>query len=353
MASRPVSIKRRRVFARARLVSPGLHRLGMFALAALLSLVVVGTWAGPAAADPEGGTASLRSELDDAVRGYLDAKAALDASKARQAQLQTNLDTAEANFKTGQEKVGEIAASAYRSSGFTNMAGVISSGKPEDFLERITLLNGLSAHEHAVVTDLVNARNEVENSKAALEAEIASQTEQLAAMNARKQQAEKALWANGGGQETGGFNENSEVVAEAAPRNPDGSWPGEGCSVYESVTGGCITPRTAHARDQAIAAGFTHYNACWRSYNDGGEHPKGRACDFAAAPYGFGGDAYDADRTYGNSLAAFFIYNANRLGVLYVIWYRQIWLPSSGWRSYSGCCDPSSMHTNHVHLSMY
>ena len=31
----------------------------------------------------------------------------------------------------------------------------------------------------------------------------------------------------------------------------------------------------------------------------------------------------------------------------------EIWLPSSGWRAYSGCCDPSSMHTNHVHLSMY
>jgi len=123
--------------------------------------------------------------------------------------------------------------------------------------------------------------------------------------------------------------------------------------VYEQATGGCITPRTAHARDEAIKAGFNHYNACWRGYNDGGEHPKGRACDFAAAPGGFGGDAYDADRTYGNSLAAFFIYNANRLGVLYVIWYRQIWLPTSGWRSYSGCCDPSSKHTNHVHLSMY
>ena len=109
------------------------------------------------------------------------------------------------------------------------------------------------------MNDLINARNEVDSSKSALDAEIAAQTEQLAAMDARKQQAEQALWAIGGGQVTGGFNENSEVVAEPAPRNPDGSLPGEGCSVYEPTTGGCITPRTAHARDQAQAAGFTHF----------------------------------------------------------------------------------------------
>jgi hypothetical protein len=341
------------VFARARPVSAATRRALIFAVAALVALVGLGAWPGVAAADPEGGTASLRAELDESVRGFLDAQTALEASKARQAQLAANLATAEANFAAGQVKVGQIAASAYRSSGFTNIAAVISSGDPSDFLGRVTLLNGLSAHEHAVVNDLIAARNEVDSSKAALDAEIAAQTEQLAAMNARKQQAEQALWANGGGAVTGGFNENSEVIAEPAPRNADGSLPGEGCTVYEPVTGGCITPRTAHARDEAQKAGFGNFVSCYRSYNDGGEHPKGRACDFAAAPGGFGGDAFGEDRTYGNSLAAFFFYNANRLGVLYIIWYRQIWLPTSGWRAYSGCCDSSSMHTNHVHLSMY
>src|SRR5262249_61328655 len=109
----------------------------------------------------------------------------------------------------------------------------------------------------------------------------------------------------------------------------------------------------AHARDQAKAAGFIRYVSCYRSTEDGGEHPRGRACDFAAAINGFGGQAEGEERTYGNNLAAFFIFNASRLGVLYVIWYRQIWLPGSGWRAYSGCCDPSSMHTHHVHGSVY
>jgi hypothetical protein len=89
--------------------------------AVLTSIAGSGAWA--AAADPEGGTASLRAELDEAVSGFLESQAALEASKARQAQLATNLATAEANFAAGQEKLGQISASAYTSPGFTTWPG--------------------------------------------------------------------------------------------------------------------------------------------------------------------------------------------------------------------------------------
>jgi len=56
----------------------------------------------------------------------------------------------------------------------------------------------------------------------------------------------------------------------------------------------------------------------------------GQPGDFAAQQDGFGGPATGSDRTYGNNLATFFVASADRLGVLYVIWYRQIWLPGSG-----------------------
>ena len=56
--------------------------------------------------------------------------------------------------------------------------------------------------------------------------------------------------------------------------------------------------------------------------------------------------ALEGEPPYGSS--------ANPLAVLYVIWFKQIWLPSSGWKAYSGGNgDPSSDHTNHVHLSVY
>ncbi|BCJ76697.1 hypothetical protein CS0771_62410 [Catellatospora sp. IY07-71] len=61
---------------------------------------------------------------------------------------------------------------------------------------------------------------------------------------------------------------------------------------------------------------------------------------------------------YGDRLASFFIKNARRLGVLYVVFYCKIWLPGSGWQHYDSggakCGDsPSADHTNHVHLSVY
>jgi len=54
----------------------------------------------------------------------------------------------------------------------------------------------------------------------------------------------------------------------------------------------------------------------------------------------------------GDRLASFFIANADRLGVLYVIWFRRIWMPSTGWQPYSSGTDPSASHRNHVHLSV-
>jgi hypothetical protein len=141
-------------------------------------------------------------------------------------------------------------------------------------------------------------------------------------------------------------------VARPAPRDSDGSWPPQACSRPDPTTSGCVSPRTLHALTEARRAGFGRFTSCYRS---GGpyEHPKGRACDYSAQPRGFGGHAQGVDRTYGNNLAAFFVRNADRLGVLYVIWYRQIWLPTTGWKSYGGAHgDPSSDHTNHVHLSL-
>ena len=332
-----------------------LRRWLIFASALLLGLVGAGMWTGVAAAEDEGGTAAMRAELDAATRGYVDANAKLEASKARQAELTQQLADVQTQFASESEAVAAIAASAYRSAGLTAhaTAGVFASGSPENFLDRVTLLNAVATHEDSVVQRLATTRDDANAAKAAIDAEIEAQQAQLAEMAARKQQAERALWAVGGGQETGGFSGSSSVVAEPAPRNADGSWPAESCSVYEDVTGGCITPRTAHARDQAQAAGFTHYVSCYRAVNDGGEHPKGRACDFAAAVGGYGNAAVGDERNYGNNLAAFFLFNASRLGVLYVIWYRQIWLPGSGWRAYNGSGSPSAEHTNHVHLSLY
>jgi hypothetical protein len=326
-------------------------------LVALVAVLV--SMAAPAAADPpsdgSGGT-DLRSQLEQAQRAWLDAKTALDASVARQQQLNDTLATVQAQLAVEAVAVGKVAREQYMAAGFTAVRGIVASGSVTDILDAMSLSDAVVTRQTSLIQGLLDTQRQAKAAQDGIAQEVATQNELLAEMDTRKQQAQQALWASGGGQPTAGFSAaGSAVVADYGPdRNANGGWVSESTSVYEPATGGYITPRLANARDQAINAGFTNYVACYRSTEDGGEHPRGRACDFAVSDScHYCGTAVDTEKVYGTNLAAFFVFNADRLGVLYVIWFRQIWLPSSGWSSYFGCCDPSSMHTNHVHLSVY
>jgi hypothetical protein len=142
-------------------------------------------------------------------------------------------------------------------------------------------------------------------------------------------------------------------TAEPAPRNPDGSWPEEGCTIRpDPTTGqGCLTPRTWHMVQQAQAAGYPK-PGCYRVDNHG-EHPKGRACDFMMTS---GGEASGEQKARGDRMATWAVANADNLGIMYVIWFRRIWTRERGWHDYNnpfGGNDPSGWHTNHVHISVY
>ncbi|WP_375734765.1 coiled-coil domain-containing protein [Polymorphospora lycopeni] len=342
-------------------------------LAALLA-VAVAFGAAPATAAPvgsvparqalapgdidEGGTKKLRDQLDAATKGYVDAKAALDNSTTRQKELDARLKTIGEELTVRSQAVGELASRAYRTGRIGPIAALLNTSSPEGFLDRTTALGNLATSEDRQLRLLQETQELQTRARAAIDNEIREQKKQLATMEQRKKQAERALAEAGSGQSSSGVqgsgsgSGSGSASAKPAPRNANGSWPSEGCTINDPTTSGCITPRTLHALNQAKAAGFTRYVSCYRS-GGSGEHPKGRACDFAAQKGGFGGVATGGDRTYGNNLAAYYVNNASRLGVLYVIWFKQIWLPGSGWKAYRGGGDPSSDHTNHVHLSVY
>jgi len=334
-------------------------------LTTLVSLgVVVGLGGSPATAAPapvgyapgdldEGGTDDLREKLEAASKGYVDAKAKLDRSVKRRKELAEELARLRTEVAARSEQVAELAGMAYRTGRLGQVSALLNSGSPASLLDRAAALDRVAANENRALRDLRATLDAETRAKAALDREIREQRKQVEVMETRKRQAERALAAANSGGPSSGVSGRA-ATAKPAPRNPDGSWPPESCSVNDPTPAdGCITPRTLHALNQAKAAGFTRYVSCYRP-GGSGEHPKGRACDFAAQKNGFGGVATGGDRTYGNNLAAFFVKNADRLGVLYVIWFKQIWLPSSGWKAYNGGNgDPSSDHTNHVHLSVY
>jgi hypothetical protein len=312
--------------------------------------------AGPLTVDPEGGTPTLRAQLDEATRGFNDATARLEASKARQAQLADQMRTTEAQLADLTSQVGVLAATAYKGGRMGGLAALLDSQSPDGLLERAVTLESKARLDDEKIRHLTDVKATVDRQQAAVNTEIRVQQDQVAEMDKRRKAAEKAIASVGGAKATGftsGATAPAPPPAAPAPRTADGTLGPQSCSVKDPTTSGCITPRMLNALQQAQAAGFTRFTSCYRPQEDGGEHPRGRACDFAAQANGFGGVATGGDRDYGNRLAAYFVANAGRLGVLYVIWFNQIWLPSSGWRAYgSGNGTPSGDHTNHVHLSV-
>jgi hypothetical protein len=329
----------------------------MLSLVAAAVLLVTGTPlpapAAPAATttptDPEGGTPSLRQALENASKGYTDAKLRLANSIKRQAALGKQQTITQAKVELLSKDVQVLAATAYRGGQVNLLNAALDSGSIPTLLDKSEIIDQLSWQNNHKISELKRARADLEKQKIKIAGEIKIQQAQEVAMSKRKTDAERALAAVGGGA-SGGFS-GSSTAAKPAPRNSDGSWPGEGCSLDDPTSGGCVSPRMRHAYDEARLAGFSRYTHCFREASFG-EHPKGKACDFSASKTGFGSTATGGEKSYGNNLAAWCINNADRLGVLYVIWFRQIWMPSTGWRAYNGGSDPSSAHTNHVHLSV-
>ncbi|WP_155829951.1 TULIP family P47-like protein [Glycomyces tenuis] len=323
------------------------RRLLSFPVVAIAAVVLLVAPASQSSAQEEGASDNLSQAIED----YLNAQDELASLQQEQEDLEQELADSAAEIETLNAELDEYAYIAYTTSDFQSTAALIASGDPSESLNAMTMLEFLGESRADRLNELIDRLAEIEATQQTLEDNIAEQENLTEEMEAARDEAAREMAASGGDATTGP-SASDAPAAESAPRNSDGTLPYEGCTEDDPTTGGCITPRTLHALEQAQIAGFTRFVNCYRS-GGSGEHPKGRACDFSAQAGGFGGDAGGDDYDYGDNLAAWLTENASELGVQYVIWYRQIWFPSSGWRSYSGAYgDPSSDHTNHVHLSI-
>ncbi|MGE5826982.1 MAG: coiled-coil domain-containing protein [Micromonosporaceae bacterium] len=325
-------------------------RLVVVALAAVVALVGVAT---PAYADPDGDgdVSSLAQKLEQVAFGYYDARAKLEASQIRQVELTKRLRDAEITLVRLDAEVSLVAAARYKGSQFSLLNGLlVQKTSPNQLLQGAAVAEYLIWRDDERLHRFAVAKDEAATTKTQLEEELKIQQAQLVELDKQKRAAEAALAAVGGMVSAGYTGVVTD--AQAAPRTSGGGWPRESCSINDPTTSGCLTPRMFHTLNEARLAGFTHFVSCYRPSGPY-EHPKGRACDFAAEKSGFAGAATGAARTYGNNLASWAVHNADALGIMYVIWYRQVWVPGVGWHYYSGARgDPSSNHTNHVHISM-
>jgi hypothetical protein len=301
----------------------------------------------PSVADEGGENAVLSDVLETTGRRYASIKNKYEKSKSQKLSAALKVSAAEAKRDLLLPQAGEVASESYRTGSLSSVGFLLNSGTSKQFLKRAIALNELNVLNDKKLNALNSAIDEVSRAKAELDQLLKSQKAQLDGMNQQKNAAEKALALVGGNRLTNGFVDAKSPEAAPAPRNSSGDFSPESCSVNDPTTSGCITPRTYHMYKEVKKAGFNRFVGCHRN---GGpfEHPKGRACDWSLQSRGFSVSHNSDMRRYGNDLMAFLVRNADRLGVLYVIWFRQIWFPATGWKSYSG----ASSHTDHVHVSM-
>ncbi|HEY0697147.1 MAG TPA: hypothetical protein VGD43_04985 [Micromonospora sp.] len=290
----------------------------------------------------------LGDVLESANRSYVEAKAKLEKSRKRQLQLALEVERAQSALDALSPQVSSIAVQAYKTGRVGAMATLLESDSQDAFVARARMLDELNMVNAGKIAEFRAAADRAVQAKEALDAEVREQAKQAKIMATRKREAEKALALVGGEGLTKGDVVATSPVARVGPgRNPDGTWRPLSCTEDDPTTSGCVTPRTLHAYKEVKRAGFNRFVGCYRS---GGpyEHPKGRACDWSLISRGFVSAQNRDQKMYGNNLTAFLVRNADRLGIYYVIWYRQIWFPATGWKSYSGASD----HTDHVHRSM-
>ncbi|MFY1687393.1 coiled-coil domain-containing protein [Plantactinospora sp. WMMB782] len=325
--------------------------LALLTAAALVAVPSEASAAPKPAPQEEADSPLLGDVLASAGKRLAEAKAERVKSQRRQQALGNELKQAEAKLAALAPEASEIAAESYRSGKLSAISMLLSNNSSEGsdggFMQRMSALNELNLFNNSKLRALNQAKDEVGAAKKAIDDEVAKQAAQEKIIKKEQSDAKKALALVGGNSRPDkGLVSATSPVARPGPGMADG-FPGLPCNKDDPTTGGCITARTLHMYNEVRRAGFKRFVGCFRP---GGpfEHPKGRACDWSLRNSGFSRAANDDQMKYGNDLAAFLIRNADRLGILYVIWYKEIWFPGEGWRSYSGPSD----HTDHVHVSM-
>jgi hypothetical protein len=334
----------------------------MLALAPLVATTIFVAPVTPALAAPSGTSSTpaegdesddLSDQLEATNRRFVNAKAAVTASKKNQKALATQIADAEKRRDALIPEVNAIARQQYEFGTLNTLSFLLQANDSSDFIEKAVSLEEINKLHDAKLNELNTALTTITESKTKLDAELKNQTTQLTIQQKQHDSAENQLELLGGGTGinktiTNGFVDAVSKVAAPAPRNSEGGFSAESCNQDDPTTGGCITKRTLHLYQEVKKAGFNRFVGCHR---DGGpfEHPKGRACDWSLQKSGFSVAHNDDMMRYGNDLTAFLVRNADRLGIYYVIWYKQIWFPATGnWHAYHGPSD----HTDHVHVSL-
>ncbi|MCK9873582.1 hypothetical protein MRI28_28845 [Nocardiopsis dassonvillei] len=308
---------------------PGRARVAALALAVLGGFLFApqGTAvAAPVPAEPEdmGALQDRADALSEEFNGELrDMEGVIqEAERAEERAQSTREDVEDAR-----EQVRALAVATYTSSGIGLSMSLFVEADPDEIIDRAVVIDYLSTSNQDKIDQLSQALERDETAQENAEEQLAAAEEDLDELEGRREEVQ-------------------EMIADH-PVQPMGGQ-------YN------ITPRTEQMRELIIEEFGEGRDVggvgCYRAVGGWvvGEHPKGRACDFMVDPNGNTPSQEQIDRGY--AIAEWAQENADRLGIMYIIYRQQIWdirRGDEGWRDMADRGSITENHFDHVHISMF
>ena len=134
-------------------------------MASIAGLAVFASGAGaspaPTVAQAQARVNQLTSQFDKVTEQLDQVGQQLTAAQTRLAQLRADVKHADAQFRTAQTTVAQIAAATFEDTAGTSVAGVLTSGDPSVVLQQGSLLEELSGNRSAQTQQLLDAASQL------------------------------------------------------------------------------------------------------------------------------------------------------------------------------------------------
>lgn len=149
----------------------------------------------PAAADPRGDQLdgklyAAAERLEQVIEDYNEVRDDLRVTRGKQAALAARTRPLEQAVAAQEARIGVIAATEYRNSGAGPALAVITSTSPEDFADRLLVLDRLAAQQRAAVDRLAVTQARFDDGRRALEALAEQQVAHQRRLAVRRKQIE-------------------------------------------------------------------------------------------------------------------------------------------------------------------
>ncbi|GAA3193875.1 coiled-coil domain-containing protein [Nonomuraea roseoviolacea] len=309
--------------------------------------VIAGTRPGPAAAAPKPTVKQLKKELaalqkesDRLITDYYNGRIAREKAEKAEKAAKERLAAAQEVLDRESTELRAMAVAQYI--GAVPVGQVVLSGAedPNTLLNRLALAQHLADRQHARLSGFAQVRDEHARAEAEATARAAELADQVADLADRKGKAVKQIER---------IKDKIDQLYQApGVRRSDGTWVPQLPEGADHITPRMRLVKTLVKERFDVPFGI----GCYRTIQDGGEHPLGRACDFMLSRGGSMPSAAEVAR--GNEIAAWAIKNSKRLGIMYIIYRQRIWHARTGtWRTMSDRGGTTANHYDHPHISVY